>query len=524
MQNVTNEAEKKSLLLRVLNKIEIAGNKLPAPTIIFLCLAVIVVVLSFIGSLMGWNAAGEVLNTATGELENTTITVFNLLSADGIRYMLNSAIPNYINFPIIGPTIVVIFGISLSQESGYIETLIRSSVGKAPVKLVTPFIIFIGLMTSIADNLGFLVLVPLAAMIYKAQGRHPVAGIAMSFAGVSAGILSHVILANTDVVLTGLTQAGVATIDPNYTVSQVANMYFMIASCVITIIVVTLVDKKMISPRLGVYNPANGDGSDTAEVKEITPQMKKAFKKANIVLLVMIAVLVAVCIPQNSVMRNPETGDLIAGSTLMSAVVPLISLMLAVPSIVYGYAAGVFKKNSDVVNALTRGMASIANFMVTMFFAAQFIEYFGKSNIGRIIALRGASFLKSLNMPPLMLIIIFILICCLCNVLMCSASAKWAIFAPVFVPMLMQLNISPELTQLAYRIGDGSTNIISPAFPFLAFMLATFRKYDRNSGFGTMMSCMLPYAVATLAAWIIMLAVWMLLNLPLGPGTFCMLG
>lgn len=475
-------------------------------------------------SLMGWNAAGEVLNPATGELEDTTITVFNLLSADGIRYMLNSAIPNFINFPIIGPTIVVILGICLSQESGYMETLIRSSVGKAPARLITPLIIFIGLMTSVADNLGFLVLVPLAAMVYKAQGRHPIAGIAMSFAGVSAGILSHVIIANTDVVLTGLTQAGVATINPDYTVSQVANMYFMIASCVITIVVVTFVDYKMISPRLGTWDPADGDGTDAVEIKEITPQMKKAFRAANITILALIAILVLVCIPESSVMRNPETGDLIAGSTLMAAVVPLIALLLGIPSIVYGYVAGVFKNSADVVNALTKGVGSLGNFLVTMFFAAQFIEYFGKSNMGRIIALRGADFLKTLNMPPLALVIIFILIICLCNVLMCSASAKWAIFAPVFVPMLMQLNISPELTQLAYRIGDGSTNIISPAFPFLAFMLATFKRYDKKSGFGTMMSCMLPYSVATLGAWILMLAVWMLLNLPLGPGTFCLIG
>lgn len=518
------ETEKKSLLLRVLNKIEVVGNKLPAPTIIFLVLAALVVALSAVGSLMGWNATGEILNTKTGELENTTITVFNLLSADGIRYMLNNAVSNFINFPIIGPTIVVVFGICLSQESGYMETLIRCSVGKAPAKLITPLIIFIGLMTSVADNLGFLVLVPLAAMIYKAQGRHPIAGIAMSFAGVSAGILSHVILANTDVVLTGLTQAGVATLDPGYTVSQVANMYFMIASCVITILVVTLVDYKMISPRLGKWNPTDGDGTDAAEVKEITPQMKKAFKAANLTILALIVLLVLVCIPKNSVMRNPETGDLIAGSTLMSAVVPLIALLLGIPSIVYGYVAGVFKNSSDVVNALTKGVASLANFLVTMFFAAQFIEYFGKSNMGRIIALRGADFLKTLNMSPIALIIIFILIICLCNVLMCSASAKWAIFAPVFVPMLMQLNISPELTQLAYRIGDGSTNIISPAFPFLAFMLATFKKYDKKSGFGTMMSCMLPYSVATLVVWILMLAVWMVLNLPLGPGAYCLLG
>lgn len=523
MQKATKETTKKSLMFRVLDAIEAAGNKLPAPTIIFLGLAVIVVVLSCLGSLMGWNATGEVLNAATGETEMTTFTVFNLLSADGIRYMLNNAIPNFINFPIIGPTIVVIFGIGLSQESGYIETLIRTSVGKAPAKLVTPFIIFIGLMTSIADNLGFLVLVPLAAMIYKAQKRHPVAGIAMSFAGVSAGIVSHVIIANTDVVLTGLTQASVSTVDAGYAVSQVSNMYFMVASCIVTIIVVTLVDKKMVSPRLGVYNPADGDGSDPLEEKEITPQMKHAFKVANIVLLLMIASLVIICIPKNSVMRNPETGDLIAGSTLMQAVVPLIAIMLAVPSIVYGRLSGVFKNSNDVVNALTKGMSSISNFMVTMFFAAQFIDYFGSSNMGRIIALRGASFLKTLNMPPIMLIVLFILICCLCNVLMCSASAKWAIFAPVFVPMLMQLNITPELTQLAYRIGDGSTNIISPAFPFLAFMLATLKKYDKKSGFGTLMSCMMPYALATLVAWILMLAIWMLIDLPLGPGAFCLL-
>ena len=523
MQKATKETTKKSFMFRMLDAMEVFGNKLPAPTIIFLSLAVIVVVLSFVGSLMGWNATGEVLNTATGEMEQTTFDVFNLLSADGIRYMLNNAVSIFINFPILGPTIVVVFGICLSQESGYMETLIRSSVAKIPGKLIAPFIIFIGLMTSIADNLGFLVLVPLAAMIYKAKGKHPIAGVAMSFAGVSAGILSHVILSNIDVMLTGLTQASVATIDANYTVSPVANMYFMVVSCVVTIVAVTVIDSKIVGPRFGKYNPADGDGTDV-EITEITPEMKHAFKIANIVILAMIVALVLICIPKNSVMRNPETGDLITGSTLMIAVVPIISIMLAVPSIVFGKLSGVFKNSADVVNALTKGVASLANFLVTMFFAAQFIDYFGRSNMGRIIALRGASFLKTLNMPSVMLVVIFILICCLCNILMCSASAKWAIFAPVFVPMLMQLNISPELTQLAYRIGDGSTNIISPAFPFLAFMLATLKKYDKKSGFGTLMSCMMPYAVGTLVAWIVMLVIWMAFDLPLGPGVFSLLG
>lgn len=517
------KAVKKSFTFRMLDRIEAAGNKLPPPTIIFFCLAIGVVVLSLLGNMLGWSATGEVLNSATGTTEQITYTVFNLLSADGIRYMLNNAMSIFITFPTIGPTIIIMFGIGLAQESGYLETLVRSSVAVTPEKLVTPFIIFIGLMTSIADNAGFLILVPLAAMIYKASGKHPIAGIAMAFAGVSAGIVSHLIIGNIDVIITGLTQAAVASVNPDYEVTQVANIYFLVASCAITILVVTLVDKKMISPRLGAYDASIGDGSDPVEKKEISSKMKQAMKAANIILLVLIVGLVALCIPQNSIMRNPETGDLIAGSTLMGAIVPILTIIISIPSIVYGYRSGTFKDSRDVVDALTKGMASISNFMVTMFFAAQFIEYFGKSNMGRILSLSGAAFLKTLNMPPIILVILFILICCLCNILMCSASAKWAIFAPVFVPMLMQLNISPELTQLAYRIGDGSTNIISPAFPFLAFMLATMKKYDKNSGFGTLISCMMPYAVATLVAWIIMLAIWMMIDLPLGPGALCLL-
>jgi len=513
----TVETKKRSGLLRFLDKIEAVGNKLPAPLTIFFFLAVFVVILSGIGAAMGWSATGEMYNTATGAVEETTIKVNSLFSISGLQYILTSAVSNFTSYNPLGMTIVIMLGIGVAEGSGYLGGLIKKVVKVTPAWLVTPMVVFIGVMTNVAENAGYLVFIPLAAMIFKAYGKHPLAGIAAGFAGVSGGFSANLAIGSTDAILSGFSTAAAQTLDPNYSVNALGNWYFMIVSTFLITLIGTLVTEKIIIPRLGPYRE-NGDGTLVESTGEMTPQEEKALKIANWVFLGIIVLYVVCCIPSNSFMRNPETGSLIEGSTLINSIIPLFTILFFVPSFVYGKICGSFKTDKDVVAALNKSIASVAGFIAMAFMAAQFTTYFGKTNIGRILSFKGAELLQSLNVNSVVLMILFVIVAGFVNLFMASASAKYAIFAPVFVPMFMKLGISPEMTQVAYRIGDSTTNIIAPVIAWIPYILTVMKKYDKDSGWGTLVSSMLPYSMALLIGWSVLMAVWMLLGLPLGPG------
>lgn len=513
----TVETKKRSGLLRFLDKIEVAGNKLPAPLTIFFFLSVFVVILSGIGAALGWSATGEMYNTATGAVEETTITVTSLFSISGLQYILTSAVSNFTSYNPLGMTIVIMLGIGVAEGSGYLDGLIKKVVKVTPAWLVTPMVVFIGVMTNVAENAGYLVFIPLAAMIFKAYGKHPLAGVAAGFAGVSGGFSANLAIGSTDAILSGFSTAAAQTLDPNYSVNALGNWYFMIVSTFLITLIGTLVTEKIIIPRLGPYKE-NGDGTLVENTGEMTAQEEKALKVANWVFLGIIVFYVVCCIPSNSFMRNPETGSLIEGSTFINSIIPLFTILFFVPSFVYGKICGTFKTDKDVVAALNKSIASVAGFIAMAFMAAQFTTYFGKTNIGRILSFKGAELLKSLNVNSVVLMILFVIVAGFVNLFMASASAKYAIFAPVFVPMFMKLGISPEMTQVAYRIGDSTTNIIAPVIAWIPYILTVMKKYDKDSGWGTLVSSMLPYSMSLLVGWSLLMAVWMLLGLPLGPG------
>lgn len=513
---MNKKGNKKNLNLfgKMLNGIEVVGNKLPHPITLFAILSLVVIVLSAILAYFGVSATSELINSSTGQLEETTIKVNSLLSPSGITYMISEAISNFTGFAPLGVVLVGMLGIGCAEGSGYISALIKKLVSKTPVKLITPVVVFLGVLSNVASDAGYIVLIPVGAMIFMNYGRHPLAGLAAAFAGVSGGFSANILIGTIDTLLSGISTEAAQIISANYMVTTTSNLFFMIASTFIIVILGTLITDKIVEPRLGTFKATEEYSLDNSTA--LTPKEEKALKAANFTLFAYVAFMVIWAIWPNSLLRNPENGSLISKSLLINGIVVFITIAFLLPSIVYGRVSGKYKGEKDVCDQLGKNMASMGSYIALAFVSAQFINYFAKTNFGTILAVLGADFLKSIQIPGIILMIIFILITALLNLFMGSASAKWTILAPVFIPMFMQLGYSPELTQVAYRIGDSTTNIISPLMSYFAMIIVFAKKYDKNAGIGTLISTMVPYSLIFLVGWSILLVVWMLLGLPLG--------
>lgn len=512
------KSKKRSIVLRFLAGIEKIGNMLPPPMMIFAFLSLLIIVISGIGTLLGWSATGQIYNTTSKVIEEQTIQVVNLMSVKGLQYMLTNVIPNLLAYKSLGLMLTIMFGIGIAEHSGWLNGLIRKAVEITPYKIVTPMVVFIGVMSNIAENAGYVLFVPLAAMIFKASKKHPIAGIAAGFAGVSGGFAANLLLSSNDAVISGFSDMAAKIIDPNYNVSASSNYFFMSASVVLLVLVGTFITEKIVIPMLGEYDEGHGDGTLAVENPNLSEVERKALRIANIVFVTILGFILLSCIPKNSWLRNPETGSLINGSILLEGIVPLFTILFFVPGYVYGKMTKKYTNSKELFQGFSSSIKTLSGFICVAFMASQFIKYFNYTNIGRILSIHGAHTLQKMNIGPIPLMILFILVAGFMNLFMASASAKYAIFAPVFVPMFMTLGIAPELTQVAYRIGDSSTNIIAPVLSSLPIILQAMKRYEKDSGFGTLVSCMLPYSVAFLVSWTIMLVVWILFKIPLGPG------
>ena len=513
--------KKPSLFNRFLNVVEKTGNKLPQPITLFALLALGIVIISALLAAAGVSATGELIDKATGELAPTTVTVISLLSRDGIVYMLESAVTNFTSFAPLGTVLVAMLGVGIAEDSGYITAILKGVVGVTPRQLITPVVVLLGVMSNIASDVGYVILIPIAAMMFQAYGKHPLAGLAAAFAGVSGGFSANLIIGTTDPLLTGITNESIKLVDPSYHMNPTGNMFFLQVSTLLITIIGTLVTEKIVIPRLETES-ANRlkahDASENEYAKPLTAPEKKALRTANISVLVYIALIVIACIPQNSLMRNAETGSLIAKSPFMNGIILLLAILFFIPGVVYGFVSGEYKGEKDIAKALGKSMSSMGSYMALCFVAAQFIAYFNHTQIGKVIALSGASFLKNAGVGAIPLMILFIIFSAFINLFMGSASAKWTMLAPVFIPMFMLLGISPELTQVAYRIGDSSTNIITPLMTYFAMITVFANKYDEEAGIGSLISMMLPYSICFLIGWSALLVLWMFIGLPLGPG------
>ena len=513
---MTKSKNKVSLYNRWLNAIEKIGNKLPHPIVLFTIFTAAIVVISAICSALGVSATGELISN--GQLQETTITTVSLLTKEGLTYMLTNVVTNFTTYAPLGMVLIAMIGVGIAEQSGLINTMLKSAVKVTPAKLITPMIVFLGVMSNVASDAGYVILIPLGAMIFRAYGRHPMAGFAAAFAGVSGGYSANLLIGALDPMLAGISQAAAADIDPNYEVSVMGNFFFLFVSTFLITILGTFVTNKIVEPRLGAYTGELKENEDNS-LTTITPIERKGLRNAAIVAFIYVAVIVIACIPANSFLRN-ENGAIFGSpsSPFVDGIVVLITFLFMLPGIAYGKTVGTFTKENSVSNAMSTSMGSMGSFLALAFVASQFINYFNYTKIGSVIALTGANFLESINIGLIPLMIIFVLFVAFMNLFMGSASAKWNILAPVFVPMFMQLGYSPELCQLAYRIGDSCTNIITPMMTYFAVIIAFAQRYDKKASIGTITSTMIPYSIVFLIGWIILLILWLMLGLPIGPG------
>ena len=513
---MSNKPEKQgSWLTRTLNSIERVGNALPHPVTLFAIFALAIVVISALCAALGVSATGNLVSG--GELKETTVTAVSLLTKEGLQYMFTSAVNNFTTYAPLGMVLVAMLGVGVAEKSGMIDTLLKNVVKSTPKALLTPMIVFLGVMSNIASDAGYVILIPLGAMMFHACGRHPIAGLAAAFAGVSGGFSANLMVGTLDPLLGGITQAAVDILDPSYTVQVMGNYYFMCASTFLITILGTIITDKVIEPRLGKYEDTLTGEQDTS-LTTVTDLQKKGLRNAGIAALIFVAVVVIACIPADSFFRDAE-GALLGNTPLVNSLIVLIAFLFFIPAVAYGLTVGKFKNDKDVANALSASMADMGSFLALAFVSAQFINYFSYTKLGTIIALSGAEFLKSINIGLIPLIVIFVLFSTTMNLFMGSASAKWNILAPVFVPMFMLLGYSPELCQLAYRVGDSCTNIITPMMTYYAVIIIFAQKYDKKAGIGTITATMLPYSICFLICWTAFLIAWLMLGLPIGVNT-----
>jgi aminobenzoyl-glutamate transport protein len=490
---------------RFLNLVERGGNALPHPATLFLLLALLTLLASLIGYLLGW----EIVHPATGEM----VQAKNLLSVDGLHFILDNTVKNFTDFAPLGIVLVAMLGIGIAESSGLIAVAIRLLVLKAPRKMLTFVLVFAGIMSNMASDIGYVLLIPMAGVIFMAVGRHPIVGMAAAFAGVSGGFSANLFLGTIDPLLAGLSQEAAQIIDPNYTVNPTANYYFMIVSTFMISIVGTWITEKIIAPRY-IDSTFENDGSNE-QLEKLTKTEKKGLLYATLVFVAFAVLLLIGSIPENGVLRSVD-GSLLH-SPLLRGVVTLLFVIAGAMGIVYGLTTGRFKNDADIMNGMAESMKTLATYLVLVFFAAQFVAYFKVSNLGIVLAVNGAETLQAANLNIYVLMVLFIIFAASINMLMGSASAKWAILAPVFIPIFMLMGYSPELSQAVFRIGDSVTNIISPMMSFFALIIAFFQKYDKNSGIGTIISTMLPYSIIFFIAWTLLLIVWIYFRIPLGP-------
>ena len=499
--------------LGVLGRIEKIGNILPHPTTLFVILCAVIMIISHIAYKLGVEVNYQGIDVKTNELKDLTVGVVSLLTPDGIRYMFTSAIKNFTGFAPLGTVLVALLGVGVAEGSGLISTLLRKLVTSTPKKFVTVVVVFAGVMSSIASDAGYVVLIPLGAVIFKSFGRHPLAGIAAAFAGVSGGFSANLLPGPTDALLGGITTEAAALVNPTYEVGMTGNWYFIFVSTIFITILGTIVTEKIVEPRLGTYKGK----SENEESIKITTEEKRGLSFAGIAFVATLVFILLLVAPSNGILRHPETNAILK-SPFMDSIVVIIAILFLIPGIAYGIGSKTIKNDKQVVDLMGKSMAAMGGYIVLVFFAAQFVAYFSYTNLGTVIAVKGANFLEATGIKGIPLLLGFIVVVSFINLFMGSASAKWAIMAPIFVPMLMGIGYSPELTQMAYRIGDSATNIISPLMSYFALIVAFAEKYDKDTGIGTLITTMVPYSIAFLIGWSILLIIWFVFKLPLGVG------
>ncbi len=509
----TNSPAEHSRLVRILERIAFIGNKLPDPVTLFAILAGIVVIASVL-----FDGVSVEMTRADGTA--STKTVGTLLSAASIKWMFTSAVTNFTGFAPLGKVLTVMIGVGVAERSGLITMALRTLVSSVPSSAITAALVFAGVMSSMAADSGYVVLTPLGAVLFAGLGRHPLAGLAAAFAGVSAGFSANLLVTGLDPLLAGLTHEAARIKDPSYSVNATCNYYFMFVSVFVITAVGTLVTTRIVEPMLGKWDPQYAQDPQV-KPHEASAEEKRAFKMAVGASLFVAAILAVLAMHPDSPLRVPVK----PGRPAVDALAPffksieiLIALLFFVPGVVYGALTGTIKNDKDVAKMTSDTMATMGAYIVLAFVAAQFVAWFNHCQLGAVTAVKGAEGLQAMGIGGIPLLLAFLVVASMMNMFVGSASAKWTFMAPIFVPMMMEMGFSPEAVQAAYRVGDSITNIITPLMPYLPIIIVFAQKYDKRAGLGTLMSAMLPFSIAFGIVWTIMLAAWIGFDLPLGPG------
>ncbi|MEB8123448.1 AbgT family transporter [Staphylococcus succinus] len=503
-----NSKAKISFINKFLNIVEKVGNRLPDPSILFFLMCLGLAILTWLVSLFHIT----VKHPGTGD----TITIKSILSKDGLAMILNDAIKNFSEFPALGLVLAVMLGIGVAEKTGYFDKLMVQVVHKTPQKIIIPVIIIIGILGNAAGDAAPIVLPPLTAMVFIKLGYHPIAGLAMAYAAAIGGFSANFMIGMSDALLYSFTEPAAKIVSDDVHINVAMNWYFIAASVIVLLPAVYWVTMRFVIPRLGKFDASQSDIQVNDANSGLTPQENRAVFWANISFFVVIALIIICSIPQNSFLRNAKTGSLLNDAPIINGVGLLILILFLVPGLVYGVMMKKFRSTKDLGKMLADSMSSMGSFIVIVFFAAQLLAFLQWSNLGIIVAVKGAALLQDQN--GVVLILGIILLSAMINLLIGSASAKWGILAPIFVPMLMIVGFHPAFTQMLYRIGDSISNPITPMMPYLPLLLSYAQKYDNNMKLGSLLSSLMPYTIILSIVWPLFMIIWYLLGWPLGPG------
>lgn len=499
---------RRGVLAWFLNGIERWGNRLPDPLVLFVLMAILVPVGSALAVWSGW----EKVHPVTGD----TVSAVNLLAPEWLAKMLTTAVVNFTSFPPLGIVLVAMLGIGVAERSGFIAACLRGFIARVPRSCVSGALVLGGVLANVAADAGYVVLVPLGAVVFASVGRHPVAGLAAAFAGVSGGFSANLMITSLDPLLSGFTTSAAQLYDPAAEVLPTGNFYFMVFSTFLIVAAGWWVTERVVEPRLGPWK--GGVLTDEEALRE-DPNGGRALAWALGAMGIGLVGVACLVVPGGALLRDVDGGI----KPFYDSLIPLLAVVFVIPGLVYGWMTRRIRKSADVAGMMGDTMAAMGGYIVIAFFAAQFVAYFQWSNMGLLIALTGADFLKSTGAGAIPLMLGMVVLTGVVNLFIGSASAKWGLMAPILVPMMMSLGFSPELAQAAFRIGDSSTNIITPLLPYFPIILSFAKKYVPEIQLGTLISVMLPYSLAFAAVWSLQLIGWYLLGLPLGPGAGVML-
>jgi aminobenzoyl-glutamate transport protein len=496
-----------------LNAVERAGNKVPHPAVLFFLLIVIVIALSHQLHWMGTSVSYQRINVVTHEPEAVTTSVNSLLSSDGIRFIFTSVVSNFVNFGPVGIILVAMIGVGLAERSGLIKAVIRKIVAVAPAGAITAIIVTLGLLSSIASDAGYLVLIPLGAAAFYSLGRNPLAGLAAAFAGVAAAFGANFLVKPIDGILAEMTNDAIRVVDPAMSIDLMANYYFGVASSVVLILVCTWVSSWIVEPRLGKY----GGNAPREEGQEFSPNESTGLWYAFFALVAFVVLVVLLTLPAGAPLRSPETGAIIGRSPFMNSLVFLITLAFFTTGLAYGIGARTLTSTESAIDAINKTLADLGPLLFLFFVISQFVAYFNYSNIGTVLAVWLAERLKEANLGDFTLLLAFLVIGFLMSIPVPNILPKWAILAPVFVPLFLKLGIAPDVVLAAYRVSDSPPNVINPLLPHFALVVGFAQRWQKDAGVGTVVAMMLPYAAATFVAWTLLFFAWYWLGLPFGP-------